>query len=140
MPTPIKRDSSKTSTSQPLSGKPRHGEMRSVKVPAAKREWCVEAKAWYNSLKTSGQSDYFQNSDWQLARICGDLLTYVYKEKFVKCTMMIVEISSIMDKLGTSEGARRQTMRVELDLPVPVEQTEEQKYADVYANALGKKK
>lgn len=111
--------------------------MRPVRIPAAKATWCKEARDWYNSLKTSGQSDYFQNSDWQMARFCGDLISHVYEQRFYRMTMMIAEINSMMAKLGTSEGDRRQTMRVELDLPEVEEQSEEDEAEDHYDNVLG---
>jgi hypothetical protein len=111
--------------------------MRDVRIPPAKGTWCKEARDWYNSLKTSGQSDYYQNSDWQMARICGDLITHVYEAKFYRMTMMIAEINSMMAKLGTSEGDRRQTMRVELDLPEVEELSEEDEAENHYENVLG---
>jgi hypothetical protein len=43
----------------------------------------------------------------------------------------------MMAKLGTSEGDRRQTMRVELDLPEIEEQSEEDEAEEFYENVLG---
>lgn len=58
-----------------------HGVMRPVKIPAASRKWHKIARDLYNSLKTSGQSDYYQNSDWAMAwSLCDDLSRYKYEE------------------------------------------------------------
>jgi hypothetical protein len=40
------------------------GELRPVRIPAADKDWHPIAKRWYNSLKTSGQSDFYQQRDW----------------------------------------------------------------------------
>lgn len=144
MPTPIKRDNEKSTKHQPKSGAPRHNAMRPVRIPAAKKEWCKEARDLYNSLKSSGQSDYYQNSDWQMARIACDLLTLCYEAKgpggvpqpFYKCTMLVAEINNMLTQLGATEGARRQSMRVELDVVTPEEESPEQAAQNDYAEAL----
>lgn len=138
MPTPIKNDRDKRSKSQPLSGAPRHNQMREVKPPNAESAWHPRAKAWFNSLKKSGQSDYFQQSDWELAKFCADLMSYAYEQKFQRMTMLIVEINSMMARLGTTEADRRQAMRVELDIPVVEEQTAEEAAIDEVAAMLSK--
>lgn len=58
-----------------------HGVMRPVSIPRADPEWHPIAKRLYNSLKTSGQSDYYQNSDWAMAfSLCDDLSRYKKQE------------------------------------------------------------
>lgn len=126
MPSPIKRNSDKTSRSQPLSGAPRVGEMWDVKIPPMKGDWHPRAKMLYRSLKSSGQSVYYQNSDWAMAVVACDLLSHCYEMNFYKCTMMLAEINTILTQLGVTEGARRQSMRVELELPVEEEMSEEE--------------
>src|SRR5690349_111494 len=44
-----------------------------VVVPDA-GEWHATAIAWYQSLKDSGQSRYFEPSDWQAAHFCAALM------------------------------------------------------------------
>lgn len=138
MPTPIKRNGDKTSRSQPLSGAPRTGEMRDVKIPRGDPDWHPRAKALFASLKSSGQSDYYQNSDWQIALIACDLLSYCYKVNWYKCTMLLAEINTMLTQLGVTEGARRQTMRVELEFPVEEEQSAEENAIDEVAALLGR--
>lgn len=131
----IKRDSEKSTNSQPQSGAPRHGDMFPVKVPPVAGDWHPRAKALYRALKSSGQSVYYQNSDWEMARIACDLLTLCYKQNFYKCTMMVAEINEMLKQLGATEGARRTAMRVELDVPLPDEESAEEKaLATFYAN------
>lgn len=58
-----------------------HGVMQPVRIPAADRDWHPIAKRLYNSLKTSGQSDFYQNSDWAMAwSLCDDLSRYKKQE------------------------------------------------------------
>jgi hypothetical protein len=110
--------------------------MRDVKIPAGNKDWHPRAKALYASLKTSGQSDYYQNSDWQIALIACDLLSYCYGVNFYKCTMLLAEINTMLTQLGVTEGARRQTMRVELEFPVEEEQSAEENAIDEVAALL----
>lgn len=115
MPGPApKRAAERTRTPDPKSGVARHGELRAVKIPPADRDWHKRAKEFYNSLKTSGQADYFQDSDWAYARVLCDYLTLWYERPRA---MDGANIEAMMSKLGATEGARRQILRIELDLP-----------------------
>jgi hypothetical protein len=115
MPGPApKRDAERTRRGDPKSGVARHGELRPVKIPPVDGSWHKRAKELYKSLKTSGQADYFQDSDWAYARILCDYLTRWYQQPRA---MDGANIEQMMSKLGMTEGARRQILRVELDLP-----------------------
>lgn len=58
------------------------GELFPVKVPSAPRDWHPIAKKLFNGLKTSGQSAYYQNSDWALAySLCDDLSRFKQQEE-----------------------------------------------------------
>lgn len=128
MPSPIKRQADKTSRSQPASGAARVGEMWEVKVPPARKGWHPMARDIYNSLKTSGQSVYYQNSDWRMAQAACDIIDFIWKGSFqVRGSAMLMgEANSILEKLGVTEGARIQAMRVELEHPVEEEMSEEE--------------
>jgi len=54
--------------SKPTKGK----AAPNVKPPAAKREWHPIAKAWYKSLADSGQSEFYEPSDWAMALIVAE--------------------------------------------------------------------
>lgn len=115
MPPPPKRDAERTRRAEPASGAARHGELRPVKIPPVDQQWHRRAKELYKSLKTSGQADYYQDSDWAYARILCDYLTRWYEGR--GGAMDGANIETMMSKLGMTEGSRRQVLRVELDPP-----------------------
>lgn len=86
-----------------------------VAPPLPEGPYHPQAVAWYDSLSSSGQSRYFEPSDWQWAIILtvmlDDLLTSTRRS-----TEMFKAIGAEMDKLGNTENARRR-MRVEVTRP-----------------------
>jgi hypothetical protein len=135
MPGPApKRAAERTHRADPKSGVARHGELRPVKIPPVDQQWHKRAKELYKSLKTSGQADYFQDSDWAYARILCDYLTRWYERGGA---MDGANIETMMSKLGMTEGARRQTLRVELDLPEDERPDAELVAIGSYQNMLG---
>ncbi|SFS73058.1 hypothetical protein [Streptomyces sp. ok210] len=53
------------------------GVARPAKVPNDERTWNPIAKRLWDSLKESGQADFYQTSDWALAySLCEDLSFY----------------------------------------------------------------
>jgi hypothetical protein len=103
------------------------GQLRPVtRIPAADKNWHPIAKRLYNSLKTSGQSDFYQDSDWMLAySICEDLSVYKSpsfnrdgEEYFKRSGQMLQTIYSSMERLLVTEGDRRR-VRIELSAPAP---------------------
>ena len=91
------------------------GERRPVTVPREKTDWVPDAKRWFKSLKTSGQADFFQDSDWALAVFLCDEITY-YRGNARRSPEMLKTILSGMEKLLTSEADRLKA-RVELSAP-----------------------
>lgn len=50
-----------------------------VRVPAADSGWCLRAKRLWKAAKRSGQSKYYEPTDWQaLAYVC-DLITTLFR-------------------------------------------------------------
>lgn len=93
------------------------GEMKPVKVPSADRDWHPIARRLWDSLKTSGQADFYQNSDWAFAySLCEDL-SY-YKKSGKRSGQMLQTIYSAFERLLVAEGDRRR-VRIELTEPVP---------------------
>lgn len=133
MPVAPKRDAERTRRVEPKTGAARHGELRPVKIPPADKNWHKRAKELYRSLKTSGQADYFQDSDWAYARILCDYLTRWYE--FPKA-MDGANLEAMMSKLGMTEGARRQILRVELDVPEEAKPDAELVAIDGYRDSL----
>ncbi|ATE85110.1 terminase small subunit [Streptomyces phage Goby] len=93
------------------------GEMRPVKIPNADRDWHPIARRLWDSLKTSGQADFYQNSDWAFAySLCEDL-SY-YKKSGKRSGQMLQTIYSAFERLLVAEGDRRR-VRIELHEPEP---------------------
>lgn len=85
-------------------------------VPEADGEWHRLAADWFNALAESGQSQFFEASDWAQARVWAHLLSVeLFKDK--PSAMMIAAWSSGAAELLTTEGARRR-MRIELERAV----------------------
>lgn len=91
------------------------GELRPVRIPHADPEWHPIARKFYDSLKTSGQSDFYQNSDWAYAfSLCDDLS--LYKKSGKRSSMMFAAINTAMTNLLVTEADRRRA-RIELSAP-----------------------
>lgn len=91
------------------------GELRPVSVPNADRDWHPIARRLWDGLKSSGQADFFQNSDWAFAySLCEDLS--VYKKSGKRSGQMLQTIYSAMERLLVTEGDRRR-VRIELHEP-----------------------
>lgn len=84
-------------------------------VPPASEEWAEEARRWYESLAESGQSRYFEPSDWAYARLLARLLSDQLGKARPSSEMMKA-ILTAMNDLGTTEGARRR-LRIEVERP-----------------------
>ncbi|UFD97943.1 minor tail protein [Streptomyces phage Pablito] len=93
------------------------GLMRKVTVPRADPEWHPIAKQLYDSLKKSGQADFYQQSDWALAyALCDDLSHY--KKSSKRSAQMAQTLYSALGNLLVTEGDRRR-VRIELQEPEP---------------------
>ncbi|GAA0945981.1 hypothetical protein [Actinocorallia libanotica] len=96
------------------------GVMRPVKVPNAPSDWHPIARRLWDSLKTSGQADFYQNSDWAFAySLCEDLSEYKKSRK--RSGQMLQTIYSAFERLLVAEGDRR---RVRIELQEPEEEGE----------------
>lgn len=109
-----------------------NGIMRPVRIPRADPEWHPIAKMLWDSLKKSGQSDFYQQSDWAFAySLCEDLSHYKSGSKSIdratrelynksRSGQMLQSIYSAMERLLVTEGDRR---RVRIELQRPEEET-----------------
>lgn len=84
-----------------------------VKPPTEDKTWHIYAKNWFRSLKRSGQEQFYQDSDWQEARLVAYLISTEMKRETGPRAGMMDVIFSRADNLMTTEGARRR-LRVEL--------------------------
>jgi hypothetical protein len=70
------------------------------------------ARAWYRSLAESGQSRYYEPSDWQMARIvAAQLSDYLSSGKL--SANMLAAFNDAFDRLLVTEGSRRR-LRIEV--------------------------
>lgn len=76
-----------------------------VVVPLPAEHWHVTAAEWYRSLVDSGQSRYFEPSDWQAARFCAELMHLALTGD--TNAQLVAQVRGMMSDLLTTEGARR---------------------------------
>jgi hypothetical protein len=85
----------------------------SVKQPPAQDHWHDIARNWYVSLSESGQSIYFEPSDWAAAQYAAEVMTRnLNSGKF--SAQLFGSVWSALQDLMTTEGSRRR-MRLELE-------------------------
>lgn len=103
------------------------GVAREVMIPrVSDKTWHPIAKRLWDAAKTSGQSDYYQNTDWAiLYSLCEDMSNY--KKSPRRSSQMLAAIMAGLSPLMLTEGDRRRA-RLELEKPV-----EEQQDAELYA-------
>ena len=88
---------------------------RKVRVPPPSKTWDAMARAWYLSLKASGQSRYYEPSDWQQAYMLADQMTRMRELDQPNAAMLNAIVAATRD-LMTTEGQRRR-LHVELTRP-----------------------
>lgn len=91
------------------------GELREATVPNVPRDWHTTARRVFNSLKTSGQADYFQDSDWAYAYLLCEQIDR-YEQSSKPSAMMFAEIQKGLTNLMFTESDRRRA-RIELSAP-----------------------
>lgn len=91
------------------------GVARPSFAPSPDPNWHYIARMLWESLEASGQSDFYQQSDWAMAySLCEDLSRY--KDSAKRSGQMLQTIYSAMGELLVTEGARRR-VRIELESP-----------------------
>jgi hypothetical protein len=77
--------------------------------------------------------EYYELSDYEMARVLCDALTEYYKRP---SAMMLATILQGMTSLGVTEGERRR-MRIELESPKELETSASVTAIDTYREQLG---
>lgn len=125
MPGPVPNHSSDLSRPRERRGKDEQpvtvGVRRPTEQPAGDPDWHPIARMLWDALARSGQSDFYQDSDWAFAySLCEDLSRYkeplvnsAGEEYFKRSGQMLQTIYSAMERLLVAEGDRR---RVRLEL------------------------
>lgn len=96
-----------------------------VKVPRVSPSWHPLMKDWFRSLKTSGQSAFYQESDWQTARLLAEVMSQELNSGEGVKASMLSEFNRAAASLMTTEGERRR-LRVELAAGEPVQQVDDE--------------
>lgn len=82
-------------------------------APDADPAWHPIARDWFESLADSGQSQFYEPSDWAVAKLCAELISSEF-EKGKPRAIMVAEITKLMGVLLSTEGDRRR-VRMELN-------------------------
>jgi hypothetical protein len=80
-------------------------------IPGENPEWHEYAKWWYRSLRVSGQSKFYENSDWMMAFLAADILDDMLQNGYRPG--MVAEWNSMCVRLNVCEADRRHS-RIEL--------------------------
>lgn len=84
-----------------------------VDVPDADPEWHSIATRWFESLKESGQSRYYEPSDWAQAQYIAEAMSQnLTAGRF--SAQLFAAVCAAATELLTTEGARRR-LRLELE-------------------------
>lgn len=83
------------------------------KMPPPAERWSEIARDWYVSLGESGQSQFYEASDWQYARLVAEAIDRAFGPGRFSAQAFQAVMAAQTDLL-VSEGARRRA-RVELE-------------------------
>lgn len=83
-----------------------------VECPPPREDWHRYAAEWYAALPLSGQSVWYEPSDWVTAQAAASLLSDLYTNGF-QVASQVMAFHSMCQELLVTEGARRRA-RVEL--------------------------
>lgn len=89
------------------------GMSEDYKPPIKNKNWSNLAKKLWDELKKSGQTRFYEPSDWAVAYLLCETVTEFQRSK-MKNGQMLASIQSLMSDLLMTEGARRR-VGIELD-------------------------
>lgn len=112
------------------------GQMQPTRWPRARKDWSYSVKEMYNSVKDSGTSYWYQQSDvTRLRFLCDEIERY--KQAGKQSAMMYTALISEMSNLMFSEADRR---KANIELQHPADNAEEDAqvaHIDNYRKDLG---
>lgn len=85
----------------------------SIEIPEPAEHWLPPATRWYRSLAESGQSRFYEPSDWAQAWVWTEFLNRALEQGDRPSANLIAAWSAGATELLTTEGARRR-LRMEL--------------------------
>jgi hypothetical protein len=92
------------------------GQARKVKWPAADSDWHPLARDIYLGCKSSGQADFYQQSDIAMLRSLMDDLSVAKRNPGQHSGQLLQTLCSTLSNLLVTEGDRRR-VRIELNEP-----------------------
>jgi hypothetical protein len=90
-------------------------------LPEPDPNWHEIATDWYLSLRESGQAQFYQPSDWAVARYAAELMSRGLSSDRPPNGQYVAALNSVMTSLLTTEGDRRRA-RIELERKKPAQQ------------------
>lgn len=106
-----------------------------VPVPEPQEHWHPIAADWYRALEKSGQSRFYEPSDWAAAQYAAEAMSRNLDQGRFSA-QMFAAVWSAMNDLLTTEGDRRR-VRMELQRPAPGREQAGVTVLDDYRTALG---
>lgn len=88
-------------------------------LPGPDPLWHPIAVDWYVSLQESGQAQFYEPSDWAMARYAAELMHRGLSSDRPPNGQYVSALNSLMSSLLTTEGDRRRA-RIELERKKPV--------------------
>jgi hypothetical protein len=93
-----------------------------VEIPTGDPQWHPIARDWYASLAKSGQSRFYESSDWATARFLAEAMSRnLQGGRF--SAQLFASVMAGMSTLLVTEGDRRR-VRLELQRPTPGDENE----------------
>jgi hypothetical protein len=125
---------------EPETGPVTRGKSRRTEItvlPEANPNWLPQARSWYNSLRLSGQSDFYEASDWMMAVIAAQAFDTFLRTYNASILASFVRIS---ERLGVTYSDRTRAGIVLAD-PAPRDADEDAADAAVidWQKRLGRK-
>ncbi len=86
-----------------------------VRVPAASASWHPLARKMYLALKSSGQSAFFEPSDWAAAQLAAEATSRMLEAEKLSA-MLLTAVDGMWARLLVTEADRRR-LKIELERP-----------------------
>jgi hypothetical protein len=127
MPAPKKKPANRTGVGTGHGDDPRFIKTTSgmaadkdLPIPQADKAWHPKARSWYNSLKLSGQSEFWEPSDWMTAVAAADAYNVFLRTHNASILAQFVRLS---ERLGATLSDRKKS-RIELEEPAQEDEDE----------------
>lgn len=92
-----------------------------IPIPTADPNWMPEAQSWFRSLKLSGQSEFYEASDWATAVAAARAYDIAIRSHNAS---WFTNFTKISERLGATITDRKRS-RIELEEPEPEDADED---------------